>query len=74
MYFPFACQEWLKSEQLIHVKASFPAIAQIPRFQGETEHSLRGEVFILSTTRGEKKPWARPPIMMQFTVSVRAER
>ena len=34
---------------------------------GEAEHSLRAEVLLVATTR-EKKPWARPPIGLQFQV------
>lgn len=46
-----------------------PALhTQISRFQGESEQSLRAEVSVLAPTRAEKKPWARPPIAMQFTV------
>lgn len=43
-------------------------LIQIPKFPGGTECALRAEVFILSTTASEKKPWDRPPITMQFTV------
>ncbi len=41
---------------------------QIGKFQGEAEHSLRAEVQIMASTRGDPKPWTRPPIGMQFTV------
>lgn len=42
---------------------------KIGKFQGEGEHTLRAEVIMLANTRAEaNKPWARPPISMQFTV------
>lgn len=37
------------------------------RFSGSEEHSLRAEVQLVSTTK-ERKPWARPPIGMNFQV------
>lgn len=37
------------------------------RFTGDTEHTLKAEVILVSTTK-EHKPWARPPIAMQFQV------
>lgn len=40
---------------------------KIKRFTGATEHSLRAEVTMVSTTK-ERKPWARPPISMNFQV------
>jgi len=53
-------------------KAKYDAIRKsivwkIKRFTGGTEHSLRAEVTLVSTTK-ERKPWARPPISMQFQV------
>mmetsp|Transcript_6287 Transcript_6287/g.10767 ORF Transcript_6287/g.10767 Transcript_6287/m.10767 type:complete len:434 (-) Transcript_6287:643-1944(-) len=41
---------------------------KISKFQGEAEHSLRAEVQIMASTRGEVKLWTRPPIAMQFQV------
>jgi hypothetical protein len=40
---------------------------KIKRFSGAAEHSLRAEVTMVSTTK-ERKPWARPPISMNFQV------
>ena len=40
---------------------------KIKKFPGATEQTLRAEVQLVSTTR-ERKPWARPPISMQFQV------
>ena len=40
---------------------------KISKFTGETEHSLRAEVIMVSTTK-EKAAWVRPPISMQFQV------
>jgi AP-2 complex subunit mu-1 len=40
---------------------------KIRRFTGSEEHTLRSVVGLVSTTK-ERKPWARPPISMQFTV------
>lgn len=40
---------------------------KIKRFTGAAEHSLRAEVTMVSTTK-ERKPWARPPISMNFQV------
>eukprot|EP00879_Flechtneria_rotunda_P003291 GHRR01003516.1.p1 GENE.GHRR01003516.1~~GHRR01003516.1.p1 ORF type:complete len:424 (+),score=105.05 GHRR01003516.1:317-1588(+) len=40
---------------------------KIKRFSGSTEHSLRAEVTMVSTTK-ERKPWSRPPISMNFQV------
>lgn len=40
---------------------------KIKRFTGASEHSLRAEVTMVSTTK-ERKPWARPPISMNFQV------
>lgn len=37
------------------------------RFAGSTEHTLRAEIVLVSTTK-ERKPWARPPISMNFQV------
>jgi hypothetical protein len=42
---------------------------KIKRFTGASEHSLRAEVTMVSTTK-ERKPWARPPISMNFQVRV----
>lgn len=42
---------------------------KVGNFQGEGEHTLRAEVLLLANTRAEaNKPWARPPISMQFNV------
>lgn len=41
---------------------------KIKRFAGACEHSLRAEVTMVSTTK-ERKPWARPPISMNFQVT-----
>lgn len=43
---------------------------KIKRFTGAAEHSLRAEVTMVSTTK-ERKPWARPPISMNFQVKMR---
>jgi AP-2 complex subunit mu-1 len=40
---------------------------KLKRFAGASEHSLRAEVTMVSTTK-ERKPWARPPISMNFQV------
>ena len=40
---------------------------KIRRFPGGVENKLRADVTLVSTLR-EKKPWARPPISMQFIV------
>lgn len=40
---------------------------KIRKFAGGSEHTLRAEVILVSTTK-ERKPWARPPIAMQFQV------
>jgi hypothetical protein len=41
------------------------------KFTGSAEHTLRAEVILVSTTK-EHKPWAKPPISMQFQVRARA--
>ncbi|GBF91132.1 AP-2 complex subunit mu [Raphidocelis subcapitata] len=41
---------------------------KIRRFAGGAEHSLRAEVSLVASTRGEAKPWGRPPISMSFQV------
>jgi hypothetical protein len=43
----------------------------VGRFPGESEQTLRAEVSVMANTRGEHKPWSRPPIAMQFSVRVR---
>jgi hypothetical protein len=43
---------------------------KVKRFSGQAEHSLRAEVTLVSTTK-ERKPWARPPISMNFQVRCR---
>jgi hypothetical protein len=43
--------------------------AQVGKFQGESEQTLRAEVLLLTSTAVELKPWSRPPIAMSFTVS-----
>lgn len=40
---------------------------KIRKFVGEMEHTLRADVTLVSTTK-ERKPWARPPVSMQFQV------
>lgn len=42
---------------------------KIKRFTGAAEHSLRADVTMVSTTK-ERKPWARPPISMNFQVNL----
>lgn len=46
---------------------------KIKRFSGAAEHSLRAEVTMVSTTK-ERKPWARPPISMNFQVRAHPKR
>jgi len=57
---------------LLHLPTCLPAclsgqVWKIKRFTGAAEHSLRAEVTMVSTTK-ERKPWARPPISMNFQV------
>ena len=40
---------------------------KLKRFVGQSEHAMAATVELIATTR-EKKPWARPPIGMQFQV------
>jgi hypothetical protein len=44
-----------------------PKVWKVRRFAGGTEHGLRAEVVLVSTTK-EAKPWVRPPISMSFQV------
>lgn len=42
---------------------------KISKFVGSSEHTLRAEVNLVSTTK-EKKAWSRPPIQLHFQVRV----
>ena len=42
---------------------------KLKRFVGQSEHAMAATVELIATTR-EKKPWARPPIGMQFQVGL----
>ena len=43
---------------------------RIRKFPGQTESTLSAEIELISTM-GEKKSWTRPPIQMEFQVSLR---
>ena len=42
---------------------------KIKRFNGATEHTLIASVELIATTR-DKKAWSRPPISMNFQVTI----
>lgn len=70
----------MSNRLLLHLDTTVVSIAappftrqvwKIKRFTGAAEHSLRAEVTMVSTTK-ERKPWARPPISMNFQVGIGA--
>lgn len=48
------------------MEVCFRYLFRIPRFQGQKEYLLSGEVVL--TVLDTKKVWARPPITMDFQV------